>query len=548
MRLAGLVISVLALASGCGAEPPADAAKTEAARELVRGNGGDPGSLDPALAEDLHAYAVLADLYEGLLVADADGGIAPGVAERWVVSEDGLEWQFFLREDAHWSDGQRVTAAHFVHALRHVLDPASGSPNAFLLELIANAAEVLRGELPPESLGVQADGDGIVQIRLARPAPWLPTILAMSIALPRRPDVHDDPASFTTPGKFIGNGPYRLASLRPGGEIRLVRDEGFHDAESVAIQAVRYLPITDPVAELNLYRSGELDITATIPPSHFESLRVERSCELHVSPGLGFYYLAFDVTQPPLDDVRLREALSLAIDRRRLVAMLGRGEAAAYGLVPPSIASHEPDDPQWRSLDRAARERRARDAWAAAGSRPESLELSYDSGDVHRQVALAVRSMWQEVLGVEVTLRQLEWKAFLDQRTDRDAWQVMRFVWVGDYDDASSFTDLFTSAGDNNLPGYGNPRYDALVEQAATTADAGARTRLLAQAERLLLDDHPVAPLYFMTNKHLVAPRVTGFRQNPLDRHPSRWLRLDGVSPRSGSCAAAHCGSDDGAS
>jgi len=546
MRCAGLLLTVLALLSGCGAEAPTGPEGSE--NELRRGNGGDPGSLDPALAEDLHAYAVLADLYEGLLVATADGGIAPGVAQRWEVSADGLEWRFELRDDARWSDGERVTAAHFVHALRHVLDPASRSPNAFLLEPIANAAEILRGEVAPDALGIQADGDGVLRIRLARPAPWLPTILAMSIALPRLPGVHDDAASFTTPGRFVGNGPYRLAGLRPGGEIRLVRNAHFHDADAVAIEAVRYLPVTDPVTELNLYRAGELDLTATVPPAHFESLRLERPCELQAAPGLGLYYLAFDVTEPPLDDLRLREALSLAIDRERLVAMLGRGEAAAYGLVPPSVASHVAADPQGRPLDRAARERRARTAWEAAGTRPDSIELTYDSGDVHRQVALAVRSMWQEVLGLEVTLRQLEWKAFLDQRTDRDSWQVMRFVWVGDYDDASSFTDLFTTAGDNNLPGYANPRYDALVGQAAVSADAAARARLLAEAERVLLDDHPVAPLYFMTNKHLVAPRVTGFRPNPLDRHPSRWLRLEPLSPRSGSSAAARCGSGDAAS
>jgi len=548
MPFAFLLLFTLVLQSGCGSDAPPPTLLAAPAPELRRGNGGDPGSLDPALAEDLHAYNVLGDLYEGLLTAAADGGIAPGVAESWDVSTDGLMWRFTLRENALWSNGERVTAAHFVHAMRHVLDPASRSPNAFLLEPVANAAEILRGERPPESLGIGADSDRELWIRLVRPAAWLPTVLTMSIAMPRLPAAHDDPQSFSSPEGFVGNGPYRLDARPPGGEIRLVRNARFHAAETVAVEYVRYLPLADPAAEFNLYRAGELDITATVPPAQFESLRAERACELQSAPGLGLYYLAFDVTEPPFDDARLREALSLAIDRDRLVALLGRGEIAAYGLVPPSVVSHVSAVREWSALERSARERRAREALAATGRRPPAIELTYDAGDVHRQVALAVRAMWHEVLGVEATLRQLEWKAFLDQREDRGAWQVMRFVWVGDYDDASSFTDLFVSGGANNLPGYANPRYDALLRKAGQATDPAERQELLTAAEALLLGDHAVAPLYFMTGKHLVAPRVSGFLSNPLDRHPSRWLRLDGVSPRSGSSAAARCGSDAGAS
>jgi oligopeptide transport system substrate-binding protein len=156
--------------------------------------------------------------------------------------------------------------------------------------------------------------------------------------------------------------------------------------------------------------------------------------------------------------------------------------------------------------------------------------------------------MWQEVLGIEVTLRQLEWKAFLDLRADRDSWQVMRFAWAGDYDDAGTFTGLFVSGGENNLPGYADPRYDDLLRRASAEADPAVRAALLADAERLLLAAYPVVPLYFMTAKHLVAPRVQGFRPNALDRQPSRWLRLEPLSPRSGSSAAARCGSGDAAS
>jgi oligopeptide transport system substrate-binding protein len=514
---------------------------------LRRGNGGDPGSLDPALAEDLHAYNVLGDLYEGLVVATGDGGLAPGVASEWAPSPDGLRWRFLLRPDAAWSNGEPVAAAHFVAGLRHAVDPGTGSPNAFLLEPVVNARAILRGELPPEALGVHAEGDDLLVIELERPAHWLPTVLSMPIALPRLA-VHDDPASFTTPGRFVGNGPYRLGAWRPGGSLRLVRNPRFRAAADVAIPEVSWLSLADPSAEFNLYRAGELDVTATVPPAQFAALARERPCELQSAPGLGLYYLAFDVTEPPLDDPKLREALSLAIDRERLVAILNRGEVPAYGLVPPPIGGGPAYF--WSALDAGARGLLARKALAASryAAAPPRIELTYDAGDVHERVALAVRAMWQETLAIDAGLRQLEWKAFLDQRADRKAWQAMRFVWVGDYDDPSTFIDLFVGGGENNLPGYANARYDALAAEASRTTEVTRRASLLETAETQLLGDYPIAPLYFMTNKHLVAPRVAGFAPNALDRHPSRWLRLGAVSPRSGSSAAARCGSGGAAS
>lgn len=523
--LAGLTLA--ACLAGCGApEPEAKAAEGDAST-LKRGNGGDPGSLDPALAEDLHAFNVLLDLYEGLLTVAADGSIVPGVAESWTVSPAGREYRFQLRADARWTNGTRVVAQHFVHAFRHAVRPASRSPNVFLLAPLANFQPVLDGKQSPEALGIRAEGDDRVVIELARPAAWFPTVLTMPIALPRLPGVHDDPASFSMPARFVGNGPYRLDDWSPGGAIRLRRNDAFHSAGSVSFDSVQFVPATDPASELRLYRAGLLDVTATIPPPEFTSLRQDRPEEVQVTPGLGLYYLAFDLSEPPFDDRQLRRALSLAIDRERLVGMLGRGELAAFGLVPPGVRSHEPFLPGWRDKGRATREQLAREAFAASRYHDQALpdiRLSYDAGDVHQKVALAVRSMWQEVLGLEVSLQQMEWKAYLDMRGDRAAWQVMRFVWVGDFDDASSFTDLFISGGAQNLPGYANPRYDELVAQAATLGDDPERRRLLKTVEQMLLEDHAIVPLYFMTNKHLVSDRISGFLPNALDRHPSRYI------------------------
>lgn len=511
-------VAALVLLPACTPEgPDAHGRQPAAQATLRRGNGGDPGSLDPALAEDLHAFHVLLDLYEGLLTVDADGAIVAGVAQSWSVSPDGLQYRFELRPNARWSNGERVTAAHFEHGFRHVLRQGSGSPNAHLL------APVLR---------YRAEGPDRFVLELERPSAWLASVLTMPVAMPRLPGVHDNPAAFADPGRFVGNGPFVLEQWTPGGVLRLRRSETFHAADSVTIEAVDYLPVTDPVSEYHQFRAGGLEVTATIPPSEFSGIRAEHPAELQVSPGMGLYYLAFDTTEPPLDHLQWRRALSLAIDRERIVRLLGRGELVACGLVPPGVGSRVRATAEWCGRDAPQRERAAQAALAAAArdqGRLPMLRFVYDSGDVHQKIALALRAMWQDVLGISVELRQLEWKAFLDQRGDRSTWDMMRFVWVGDYDDASTFTDLFASDGLHNLAGYSSARYDELLGLASRTADAAERMRLLAQAEQLLIDDHAIAPLYFMTNKHLVSTRVTGYRPNALDRHPSRYIDLGPV-------------------
>ncbi|MDH4259349.1 MAG: peptide ABC transporter substrate-binding protein, partial [Gammaproteobacteria bacterium] len=481
---------------------------------MKRGNGGDPGSLDPVLAEDVHAFNVLLDLYEGLLTVSADGTIAPGVAASWEVSPDGLEYRFNLRPDAVWSNGRPVTAQHFVAGFRHGVRSGSQSPSAFLLAPLANYQQVLNGVLPVEALGIRAEDDHTLVIELEHPASYFPGILTMPIAYPRLPDVHDDSASFRIPSRFVGNGPYVLDGWQPGGVLQLRRSRTFRAADAATIEFVQYYPNADPAAELNLYRAGQLDITATIPPAAFTSVRRERPREVHLAPGLALYYLAFDLSEPPLDNPALRKALSMAIDRQRLVEILGRGEQAAYGLVPPGVHGHVPASYLWRDAPRAQREAQARQTYAEAGYRnglPPIIQLTYDAGDIHEKVALAVRSMWQEVLGIDVSLRRMEWKSFLDTRNDRSAWQVMRFVWVGDFDDASTFTDVFTSGSEQNLPGYSNRRYDELLKRASVSSAEEVRQQLLTEAEHVLIEDYPIVPLYFLVSKHLVSPRVQGY-------------------------------------
>ncbi len=498
-------------------------------RVLRRGNGGEPQTLDPANAEDVHAFNILSDLYEGLIIETGVGELIPGVAQGWDVSPDGRRYTFHLRPNAVWSNGDPVTAQQFVSGFRRVLAPGSTSAYAFLLEPIVNYQAVIAGRKPPEELGILAVDEQTLVIDLDSPAQHFPGILAMPIAYPLHPGSGDGARNFRDPKLFVGNGPYVLESWSIGEIIRLKKNPKYRNASSVQIDAVEYLPITDQNSELNMYRVGELDITFTVPQGSIAELRDSQADALYVAPSLGLYYLAFDLSEPPFDDVRLRQALTMAIDRQTLVKVLGRGEQAAFGLVPPGVANHVSARYSWQNTAAADRQSTVQDLLKQAGydrDHPLQLRFTYDTGDVHETVALAVAAMWQEALGIEVELDKKEWKYFLATRDNRSAWQIMRFAWIGDYNDPGTFTDIFRSDSQQNLPGYANPEYDRLLDEAHGLIDLHERAEKMSAAESRLLDDYPIAPLYFYVSKHLVSGRVHNFENNVLDRHPTQFLRL----------------------
>ena len=504
---------------------------------LRRGNAGEPDTLDPSLAEEVHAFRILRDLYEGLLTEAADGSLIPGVAAEWAVSGDGRSYRFRLREDATWSDGSAVTADDFVASFRRTLSPDSQSALAFLLGPVLNSEAVMSGRLPPENLGIRAVGESELEIELTNPTPYFPAILAMPIAYPLHRGTLQEGHRFADPAQFVGNGPYRLQSRQPGLVVRLEKNRLFHDAESVEIPVVEYFAIVDPVTEFNMFAAGELDITATVPPAMVANLRAERPRELRISPALALYYVALDLGEAPMNEVDLRLALSLAVDRDRLVEIIGRGEAPAFGIVPDGVAGYEPARFGWRSLDRATREEQARAAYQEAGYGPDrqlEFTLMYDVGDVHETVAIAVSAMWRDVLGAKVRLDKREWNYFLDSRSDRTEWQAMRFAWLGDYNDANTFLEIFRSDSLQNLPGFNDPVFDALLDRADIAQDLAVRAELMAQAEERLLATHAVVPLYFFVNKHLVSERVLNYEPNILDVHPSRHIALADSERRPG--------------
>lgn len=494
---------------------------------LRKGNGAEPESLDPHRAESVSASNILRDLFEGLTLEAPDGSVVPGAAERWEVSADGLNWTFYLRRDGRWSNGDPVTAFDFEFGLRRSCDPATLNEYSSILYPIENAEAVVTGRLPPEALGARALDEYRLQIRLAGPTPYLPGLLthATAYAVNRRA-LEEHGSQFARPGRLVGNGAYQLAEWSVQSHIRLVRNPYYWNDARTIINEVWYYPIENDDAEVSRYRAGELDFTESVPFRQIRRLRELLPDELKISPYLGTYYFGFNNTRPPFkDNLALRLALSMAVDRDILTQRVtGAGEIAAYGFVPP-VQGYTPQQVPWAEWTQEQRNEEARRLYREAGyseRNPLVIELLYNTDQNHKRVAGALAAMWKQTLGVRTKLLNQEWKVFLENRKRRIITQVFRSGWIGDYNDAYTFLQLMHSANGQNDPGYASAAFDDLVDQAAQEADPELRRKLMEAAERQLLADHPLIPVYFYVSKRLVKPWVGGYTPNLMDHHHSK--------------------------
>jgi len=294
---------------------------------------------------------------------------------------------------------------------------------------------------------------------------------------------------------------------------------------------VEFVHVADPGDEFRQYRAGQIDVSYVVPPPQFAWIKEHLGAEMHVSPQLSVYYYGFNLTRPPFKGKpELRRALSMVIDREKLVtAVTGVGEAPAYSWVPPGVADYTPQAFDYARMPYAERVRQARELYARAGysaEKPLKIELRYNSGEVHNRLAVAIAAMWKEQLGVETALYAEEFRALLQSMQAKEVTQVFRSSWVGDFNDAYSFAQLLQSDFGINLTGYSNPQYDALLADAVRQADPAKRRALLEEAERTMLRDTPLLPIYFYVNKHLVKPRVLGWKDNVMNVSYSKELRL----------------------
>lgn len=525
LAAAGL-LSITACSGGGAPEGAASSANI-----LLRGNGAEPDSLDPQRARSVESQRILRDLCEGLTTLAKDASTAPGVAKEWSVSADGKTYTFTLRPEARWSNGDKVVAEDFVAGLRRLVDPATASQYAQIVDVISNAGDIINGKKKPEELGASAPDESTVVVQLAAPAPYLPGLFAHPSTCPvHRPTLASHPNELSKPGVMVSNGAFVLKEWVQGLHVLAVRNPSYWNNAATKLDGVKYFSIPDENAELTRYRAGDLHVTEVVPRGQFEWIKQNLGAELHVGPQLNTYYYGFNLRRAPFkDNPGLRRALSMAIDREKLAqAVLKVGEVPAYGWIPPGVYEYSSQKFDYAGRPMPERIAEARKLYAEAGysaARPLRFELRYNSGEVHDRLAVAITSMWKETLGAEVQPMAVEFKSLL-QDIDRGDVDMFRSSWLGDYNDAYTFAQYLKSDFGINLPRYQNVEYDRLLTAAAAEPDTAKRRSLLEEAERVALKDHALMPLYFYVNKHLVKPEVQGWYDNVMNSVYARDLSL----------------------
>ncbi|MBI1851710.1 MAG: peptide ABC transporter substrate-binding protein [Planctomycetes bacterium] len=475
-------------------------------------------TFDPAQMTGVADGSVARALWEGLLVP-GDRGPEPGIAERFDVSDDGLAYTFHLRDGLRFSDGSTLDAADVARSWARVVDPETAANNAALFDGIRGARDVREGRVPVASLGVVAPDPRTLVVTLETPIASFPDRVTLPPFYPvHLASIASHPDDWQQPGRLVCNGPYVLESWRVNDRMRLVRNPYFR--ERAPFGRIDFLSVESPMTAFNLYATGQADWLASVPRDVIPDIR-DRP-DLHIEPYLGVCFYRINVTRKPFDDPRVRRALSLAIDRDALVRHVTRaGERPATSFVPPLVPGYDPPTTSFVRFDPAT----ARACLAEARlSSPLDVEILYASADVNREVALALQDQWSRQLGARVRLRNQEWKVYI-QSTKSCDYDVARSSWIADYPDAESFLDVFRGDDPNNRTGWRSDRYDALLEAASRVRDRARRSKLLSEAERILLEEGPVLPLYFMVSTNLVRPSIVGFESSPMDWHLPHRLR-----------------------
>jgi oligopeptide transport system substrate-binding protein len=493
-------------------------------------NGAEPESLDPAIVTGQADMRPVLALFEGLTRYNPTNAFPmPGLAERWEISPDGRVYLFHLRSNLVWSTGEPITAQDVVYSWRRALDPATASEYAGQLFYITNAEAYNTGKLrDPAQIGVAALDSRTVRVELNQPTPFFLDLCAfptLSVVPRQSIEKHGDRWLMSKP--LPTSGAYELDAWRVNDKIRLRKNERYWDAANTASAIVDLLPCVNASTALNLYETGAADVVwdKNLVPVDMLDLLLKRP-DFHSFPYLGVYFIRFNLTRKPFDDVRVRKAFALVIDRKRIVERITRGgEEPAASYTPPSVTGYVPPDGLGYN-PALARELIASAGFPGGKEFPPVQYLFDTTSRLHEQIGIELQEMWQRELGVSVGLRKLEWKTYLRAQGELD-YDLSRSSWIGDYNDPNTFLDMFMSNNGNNRTGWTSARYDELMHLANTRIDAAARQQDLRAAEILLIrEDAPVTPIYYYTGvEYYDSNRITGIFPNMLAQHPIQSIR-----------------------
>lgn len=483
----------------------------------------EPPTLDPAQATDQVSFTVINAIYEGLTIIDENGNVQPGIAEKWDVSEDGKTYTFTIRSDAKWNNGDPITAHDFEFSWKRALDPKlvpKPSQYAYQMYYIEGAEAYNTGSGSVDDVKIKATDDHTLVVTLNAPTVYFESLLSTAIYFPVHQSVTENEAFAAAADTMITNGPFTMTEWKRNTSIVLEPSESYYARDDIKFAKVSFTMVNDSNSELNMYETGKLDYagypTGALPTDQFASLKEKYPNEFQIKGTASLYYYLINTTEAPFTNEKIRQALSLSIDRAAITekVTLG-GQIPAYGLVPPGIKGvedeyrNEVDDNYFQEDLELAKQLLAEGLAEEGLTELPAFSLTFNTNELHQKVAEAVVDMWSNNLGVNAQIGNEEWGVFLDNRTAMN-YQVARAGWGADYNDPISFIGLFTSKSGNNNTGYANAEYDALVSQVDQSTDAAERVRLMAEAEKMIIDSHSIIPIYYYSTVYLMKPDVKG--------------------------------------
>jgi oligopeptide transport system substrate-binding protein len=516
-------LGVLALATGSCSRRETTGDDGVRTRTLLLGNAAEPADLDPHLASVLNDQIIVNTLFEGLTVLDERStNPLPAAAESWTVSPDGLVWTFRLREGLHWSNGDPLTADDFVQSWRRILNPVFAAENAWYLFALKNAEAYNAKKITETAtVGFAAPDPRTLVLTVERPTPYLPALVSMPAWFPVNPRalakfgaMEKRSTAWTRAGNLVSNGAFTLAEWVPNARIVVARNPRYRDAAQNQLERVIFFPIENPDVEERDFRARQLHVTFNLPVTKIAAWRKQDPTKLRVDSTLQVNFLRFNTTRPPLNDSRVRRALSLAIDRAAIAESVLQGSrAAATTLTPPGTGGYTARAAVNTNVDEAKKLLAA--AGFPAGQGLPVIDIQARNDEIMPRVAEALQAMWQRELGFRTTISQIEQKAWIQNQQTAN-YGISTGAWTADFPDPVTFLGMFTRNSAYNWTGWSHPEYERLMDTAAATVDGKKRYEIFQQAEALLLNEAPVAPLYFGAQTYLIHPAVKGWEPAPL--------------------------------
>lgn len=498
------------------------------------GNGTDIQGVDPATTTGMPEYHIQMALFEGLVSKDPKTlDTVPGVADRWSISEDGMKYEFHIRDNAKWSNGQPITAQDFVDSWHRSLMPALGNEYIDSLFVFKNAEKFYKGEITDiNQVGFKAIDSQNLLVELEEPTPYFLQLLdhhslfPVPVSVIKKFGAIDDPANpWTKADNFVGNGSFVIEEWVPGKVFRVKKNLNYWDAKSVKLNAINFYPIEQLLTEERMFRAGYLHKTEWMPYAKIEKYKKSNDPNYRTHPYMATYFYLINVTKAPLNDVRVRKALTYAVDRKAITENVTRGNQVPTGaLTPPNTLGYSPRSKMEFNPD-LAKKLIAEAGYPDGNGFPE-IELIYNTQEDHQKVAQAVQAMWKKYLGIKVNIKNQEWKVYLNTQKQLE-FGLSRMAWVGDYVDPNTFLELFITDGGNNRTGWSNKQYDDLINKAAKAHTREERYEYFMQAEDILIDQVPFIPIYHYSTNNLVSTDVKGFYDNLMDYHPYKYIYLE---------------------